>query len=675
MTAEFGQISLIAGCLVALAQAISCFVGASRRSGRLMRFGRLAAFAQFILFALALGALIYAYVASDFRLLNVALNSHTDKPLIYKISGVWGNHEGSMLLWLLILALYGALASWRGKKDEQEGLQARALGVQGLLGFGFALYELAVSNPFLVLDFALPNGRGLNPILQDPGLALHPPMLYLGYVGCSMPFSYAVASLLEGRRDSAWVTAARRSLRAAWTFLTLGVVMGALWAYTTLGWGGWWGWDPVENASLMPWLAATALTHVAFVAEKREIMRGWSVFLAILTFSLSLMGTFLVRSGSLSSVHSFATDPTRGICVLALLALTTGGALALFAWRAPRLAGAERGKPSFELLSRETMMLAASLALAVALGNVALGTLYPLAIEALELGKVTVGPPYFNAVFAPPMLAMAFIMGPGAMLAWGRGGAKDLFPKFRLASVAGVAVALAVWVIEGAQGFVTVIAMGLAAWLFAGCLVDAAERVQLGRIPFKESLRKIPQMSRTRVALLLAHGGFAVMIAGVAGTSAWSVDDVKRLQVGESAVMAGYRVTLKQVEKDLQGPNYRFTRGVFDLAREGGKHEDAFTLAPELRVYDAPPMMLAHAAIRLRFFSNFYLVLAGEGGEDGDDVAISGKGYVAHFYRHPLTPLIFAGGFMMAAGGIVSVTRRGGKKKKHREGTSTHAIT
>lgn len=677
MTAELGWIFLIAGCLAALAQSVCSFRGASSERAVFMRWGRAAAFAQAVLFAASLGALIFAYVDSDFRLLNVALNSHTDKPLLYKISGVWGNHEGSMLLWLLILAGFGAFSALRDK-DTPSGLQMRAVGTQGLLGFGFALYELAVSNPFLVFDQAPPNGRGLNPILQDPGLALHPPLLYLGYVGCSMPFSYAVASLLEGRKDSAWITASRRSLRAAWTFLTLGVVMGSLWAYTTLGWGGWWGWDPVENASLMPWLAATALLHIAFVAEKRGIMLGWAAFLAILTFSLSLMGTFLVRSGSLSSVHSFATDPTRGLCVLILLTFTTGGALALFALRASALAagqeeagegngkdtGPKAGNPAFDLLSRECMMLFASLALAVALGNVALGTLYPLAIEALQLGKVTVGPAYFNLMFAPPMLAMAAIMGPGAMLAWGRGGARDIFPKFRFASVVGVAVALVVWVIEGSQGLVTVLAMGLAAWLFAGCIVDAAERIQLGRVPAIESLRKIPHMSRTRAALLLAHGGLAVLIAGVAGTSAWSHEEVKRLQVGEAATMAGYRVALKQVERDMQGPNYLFTRGVIELTREGGKASRSLLLMPELRYYDAPPMVLAHAAISMRGLSNIYLVLAEDANNEERGSANKDRaGYIVHLHDHPLTPLIFAGGFMMAAGGAVSATRRSKKKR------------
>ncbi|MER2520452.1 MAG: heme lyase CcmF/NrfE family subunit [Bdellovibrionales bacterium] len=664
MTAGLGQIFLVVGCFAALTQAIVCFVGAGRHSDRLMRLGRRAAIAQVAGFSAAFAALIYAYIVSDFRLLNVALNSHTDKPLLYKISGVWGNHEGSMLLWLLILALFGAFTALRKAKDMPEELRARAIGVQGLLAFGFALYELAVSNPFLALDQAPPNGRGLNPILQDPGLALHPPLLYLGYVGCSMPFSFAVASLIEGRKDCAWVTASRRSLRAAWTFLTLGVVMGSLWAYTTLGWGGWWAWDPVENASLLPWLAATALLHIAFVAEKREIMKGLAVFLAILTFSLSLMGTFLVRSGALSSVHSFATDPTRGTFVLAVMALATGGALALFAWRAPMLTNSQ-DTPSFELLSRETMMLVACLALALALGNVALGTLYPLAIEAFQLGRVTVGPPYFNLVFVPPILAMAAIMGPGAMLAWGRGGAIILLPKFRFASVVGMFVALALWAIEGSQAFVTILAMGLAAWLFAGCLVDAAERIQLGKVHLVESLRKIPQMSRTRAALLLAHSGLAVMIVGVAGSAAWSTDEVKRLQTGETAVMAGYRVTLKSVGENLKGPNYSYTRGVFELTHEDGD-EPQLALAPELRFYDSPPMALAHAAIHTRWLTNLYLVLAAKNeGENSEGQNLSHKGYVVHLYRHPLTPLIFAGGFMMTAGGIVSSTRRGNKKKKH----------
>lgn len=663
MTAELGGLFLIAGCFAALAQAVCGYVGASRDHEPLMRLGRGAAYAQAFCLAAAFGALVYAYVVSDFRLLNVALNSHTDKPLLYKISGTWGNHEGSMLLWILILACFGACAAFRAK-EPPSGLRMRAVGTQGLLGFGFALYALLASNPFLVLDQAPPNGRGLNPILQDPGLAFHPPLLYLGYVGCSLPFSFAVASLIEGRTDSAWVTASRRSLRAAWTFLTLGVVTGALWAYSTLGWGGWWGWDPVENASLLPWLAATALLHVAFAAEKRGIMKRWAIFLAILAFSLALMGTFLVRSGSLSSVHSFATDPTRGFCVLLLLVLTTGGALALFAWRAPALA-AETGRPAFQFFSRESMLLFASLALAVALGNVALGTLYPLAIEALQLGKVTVGPPFFNRAFAPPILAMAAIMGPGAMLAWGRGGAVDVFPKFRFASVVGVGVALVVWVIEGSQGFVTVIAMGLAAWLLAGCVVDAADRIHLGRVPIAESLRHIPKISRTRVALLLAHGGMAVMIIGVAGAAAWSHEEVKRLRIGETTTMIGYRVTLKRVERDLQGSNYVFARGTFELARGKGGSPEPFTLIPEIRAYDAPPVALAHPAILMRGFSNLYLVLADEGTrEEGEPSDERRRGYIVHLHRHPLTPLIFAGGFMMAAGGIVSTTRFGGKRKR-----------
>src|SRR5215467_6734880 len=518
MIAELGHYALVLALALALVQASVPIWGAHTHDPALMAVGTSTALAQFAFVALSFAALTWCHVASDFSLITVFENSHSAKPLIYKITGVWGNHEGSMLLWVLILALFGALVAAFGA-NLPAALKATVLAVQAWIAAAFYLFILVTSNPFARIPNPPFEGRDLNPILQDPGLAIHPPLLYLGYVGFSITFSFAIAALIEGRIDAAWARWVRPWALVAWMFLTLGIAMGSFWAYYTLGWGGWWFWDPVENASLMPWLAGTALLHSAVVMEKRDALKVWTVLLAILAFSLSLVGTFLVRSGVLTSVHAFATDPTRGVFILAILLLFIGGSLALFAWRAPLL----KQGGLFAPISREGALVLNNLFLVSACATVFVGTLYPLALEALTGEKISVGAPFFNATFAPLFVLLLLAVPFGPLLAWKRG---DLLGVAqRLVGAAGIAViAVAViFAMEGGGPLLVPFAIGLAVYVMAGALTEIVERTGLLRVPFATAFARARGLPRSAWGATFAHFGLGITLLGIIGETQWSL--------------------------------------------------------------------------------------------------------------------------------------------------------
>ena len=652
MIAEIGHFALILALGVALLQASVPLVGARRNDPLLMGLAGPASAVQFLLVAVAFAALTYAYVVSDFSVLNVAQNSHTDKPMLYKISGVWGNHEGSLLLWIFILALFGMAVTLFGG-NLPPGLKSRALAVQAMVTVGFLLFILFTSNPFERLDPAPFNGQGLNPLLQDPGLAFHPPFLYLGYVGFSMAFSFAIAALIEGRVDAAWARWVRPWTLAAWVFLTCGIVLGSWWAYYELGWGGWWYWDPVENASFMPWLAGTALLHSAVVVEKRDALKSWTIFLAILAFGLSLLGTFLVRSGVITSVHAFATDPTRGVFILGLLVIAIGGSFTLFAIRAPQL----KTGGLFAPISREGALLLNNVLMATGAGTVLLGTLYPLFADALDLGKVSVGPPFFNSVFVPLMVPMVLAMAVGPLMSWKRSDLAGVLARLKIALVLSLAVAAATWVWQGGGTELWWAAggMGLAAWLFLGTLWEWAERIRLFRAPLGDSLRRAARLPRAAWGMTLTHAGLAVFIAGATASSAWKTESVQSQHVGQGVTVAGYTFTLKEV-KDVPGANYVATTGVFEVTRDG---KPFAVMTPAKRVYRQPPRPTTEAAIVGTFWGDVYAVI-------GDKDASGG--YVTRLYFNPLVPWMWVGALVMVVGGLTSLSDR-----RHRVGAPTRA--
>ncbi|KAA5605096.1 heme lyase CcmF/NrfE family subunit [Roseospira marina] len=646
MIPEIGHYALTLALCVAVVQAIVPMVGAQRGDLALMNLCRPASVALFLTIAVAFAALTHSYIVSDFSVANVYLNSHTDKPLLYKISGVWGNHEGSLLLWILILAVFSVAVSVFGR-NLPPALRARALAVQAMIVVGFLLFILFTSNPFERIDPAPLNGRGLNPLLQDPGLAFHPPMLYLGYVGFSMAFSFAIAALIEGRVDAAWARWVRPWTLLAWIFLTLGIALGSWWAYYELGWGGWWYWDPVENASFIPWLAGTALLHSAIVVEKRDTLKSWTILLAIVTFSLSLLGTFLVRSGVITSVHAFATDPTRGVFILVLLAVTVVGSFSLYAWRAPQM----KGGGVFAPISREGTLLLNNVLLSTAAATVLLGTLYPLFADALHLGKVSVGPPFFNAVFVPLMVPMLIVMALGPLLAWKRGDALGAAKRLWLALVAAAGVFAATYVAAGGQAthVGAAFGMGVGAWLLIGTLVEWAERVHLFRASPGVSLRRAVGLPRAAYGMTLAHIGTALLVMGVVGNTAWKTESIQVMSPGETLAMAGHIYRFEGADR-VDGPNYDAIRGHFTLLDGDG---DRITeLAPEKRRYTQPPQATTEAAIHTSGLHDYYAVI-------GDAATDHGAGaYVTRFYYEPFVPLLWYGALLMGVGGVVSLTDR-----------------
>ena len=648
MIPETGHYALILALFVAIVQAIVPLIGAARDDKPWMEVARTAAIAQFLLISISFGALTWAYVTSDFSVSNVFENSHTDKPMLYKISGVWGNHEGSMLLWVFILAIYGMALACFGR-NLPPALRARALAVQAMVSVGFLTFILFTSNPFIRLDPAPMNGRGLNPLLQDPGLAFHPPFLYLGYVGFSMAFSFAIAALIEGRVDAAWARWVRPWTLAAWCFLTLGIAMGSWWAYYTLGWGGWWYWDPTENASFMPWLAGTALLHSAIVVEKRDTLKAWTILLAIFAFSLSLLGTFIVRSGVVTSVHSFASYPARGTFILGLLVLVIGGSLVLFAMRSPSL----KSGGLFTPISREGSLLLNNVLMSTACGTVLLGTLFPMFAEVLDLGKVSVGPPFFNSVFIPLMVPMIATMALGPMLSWKRGDLGGALSRLKVAFALTLVALIATWLLAG--GSVKALeaggAMALAAWLLVGAVVEWAERVKLFRAPFKESLNRALHLPRAAYGMTITHAALAVVIAGITGSAFWTEEKIQVQHPGETISVAGYEMTLNGVEDGVPGPNYTASRASFTATKNGAFVAE---MKPEKRLYKMPPRPTTDAAIHTNFISDLYAVVGDPDGKGG---------YVTRLYHNSLVPWIFIGAVIMVFGGLVSLTDR-----RHRVG-------
>ena len=666
MTAEIGHFALLLALMIALAQAIVPLVGAQGRDPRLMALAQPAAFAQFGFVALAFGALTWAFVVSDFTVAAVVQNSHSAKPLLYKFAGVWGNHEGSMVLWVLILALFGALVAGLGR-NLPPSLKARVLAVQGMIGAAFLAFIVFTSNPFMRIFPPPADGSDLNPLLQDPGLAFHPPLLYVGYVGFSTVFSFAIAALIEGRVDAAWARWVRPWTLAAWCALTLGIALGSWWAYYELGWGGWWFWDPVENASFMPWLVGAALLHSAIVVEKRDALKSWTILLAILAFSLSLVGTFLVRSGVLTSVHAFAVDPARGVFILLILIIAIGGSLALYAVRAPTL----KGGGLFAPISREGALLLNNLLLATGTATVFLGTLYPLFLEAVGGAKVSVGPPFFNATFVPLMIPLIVAIAIGPLLAWKRGDLPGALGRLWAAAVAaGAMVLLALWLQGGPAG--ALLGIGLAAWLGMGALVELAERIKLFRLPFADSWRRAVNLPRAAWGMTIAHLGVAVLVAGVTAASSWQVERVILMRAGETIDIAGYTFLFRGTAR-ADGPNYLSRRGTFEVTRDG----DAITtLYPEKRFYPVQGMPTTEAAIRTNFMADLYAVL---GDPEGTDSARNGLpqfivesnpnvAWTVRLYWTPLVPWIWIGAVIMALGGVVSLSDR-----RHRVGAPSRA--
>ena len=635
MTAEAGQFALALALGLALLQASLPLYGAARDRPGLMELARHTALGQFLLVAFAFGALARAFIASDFSLAVVEANSHSLKPLLYRFSGTWGNHEGSLLLWMLILTLFGAAVAAFGG-GLRAAFRARVLAVQAMIGAGFLLFILLTSNPFQRLWPPPLDGSGLNPLLQDPGLAFHPPLLYFGYVGLSVAFSFAVAALLEGRVDRAWARWVRPWTLAAWAGLTAGIALGSWWAYYELGWGGFWFWDPVENASFMPWLAATALLHSAIAAERRQALRAWTVLLAIVAFSLSLLGAFLVRSGVLTSVHAFATDPERGVFILLLLAVATGGALLLYAWRAPALGG---GAP-FRPISREGALLLNNLVLATACATVLLGTLYPLFLDAFGGGKVSVGPPYFAATFVPLMAPALAAMAVGPMLPWKRA---DLGGALGRLWLAGLGAALAAGVALAHGEALAAFGLGAAVWIGLGALLDWAERIRLGRVGAGESWRRACALPRAAWGAGLAHLGVALLVAGITASQCFQSERILAMQPGERVEIAGHTLRFDGVER-IEGPNYVAERA--RLAIEGG---DRAPLLPERRFYPVERQHTTEAAIRTSWLADLYAVI----GEEDD----RGRRTV-RLYHNPLVPWIWIGAIVMALGALLSLSDR-----------------
>lgn len=640
MIVELGHYALVLALATSLLQALLPAFGAWRRDAALMESGTAAASASFVLVAIAFGSLTYAHVTSDFSVQTVWANSHSMMPLVYKFSGVWGNHEGSMLLWLLILVFFSALVALFGR-NLPASLKANVLAVQALIASAFALFILLTSNPFTRLIPAPGEGEDLNPVLQDIGLAIHPPLLYLGYVGFSVSFSFAVAALIEGRLDAAWARWVRPWTLVAWSFLTAGIAMGSYWAYYELGWGGWWFWDPVENASFMPWLAGTALLHSALVMEKREALKIWTVLLAILTFSLSLLGTFLVRSGVLTSVHAFATDPRRGIFILLILILFIGGALALFALRAARL----KAGGIFAPISREGALVLNNLILTTATATVLIGTLYPLALEALTGDKISVGAPFFNLTFGLLMLPLLFAVPFGPLLAWKRGDLMGAGQRLMAAAAIGLVLAAALAYAQGGGPILAAFGLALGFFMMAGALTDLALRANFGRVPARVALRRLTGLPRSVFGTALAHAGLGVTVIGIVGVSAFATEHIAEMKPGMALEAGGYQVVFDGV-KPGQGPNFTEERGHFTVRRAGVVVADVYSAK---RVYTARRMPTTEAGILTFGLSQLYVSL-------GDD--LPDGGIVVRLWWKPVILAIWGGAVLMMLGGAVSLSDR-----------------
>jgi cytochrome c-type biogenesis protein CcmF len=638
---EIGQYALMLALGLALIQATMPIVGARTNDVVLMNMASPLAVAHFIFVAIAFCALGECYVASDFSVLNVYENSNSAMPLIYRLTSIWGNHEGSMMLWVSILAFFGALVAVFGTNLPLT-LKANALAVQAWIAAAFHLFILTTSNPFLRIPDAPFEGRDLNPILQDPGLAFHPPMLYLGYVGFSIAFSFAIAALLEGRIDAAWARWVRPWVLGAWMCLTLGIAGGSYWAYYELGWGGFWFWDPVENASLMPWLAGTALLHSAVVMEKRAALKVWTILLAILTFSLSLIGTFLVRSGVLTSVHAFAVDPTRGIFILAILIVFIGGALALFAWRAPLL----KQGGLFAPISREGALVFNNLFLTSACATVFVGTLYPLALEALTGDKISVGPPFFNSTFGPLFIPLMLVMPFGPLLGWKRGDILSAAQRLLAAAMLSAVAIAAAFALEHGGPVLAPFGVGIAIFVMAGAVTDIVERTMILRIPFNAVLSRAIGMPRSVWGTAFAHFGIGAALLGVVSVTAWGSEHIAAIKQGDVIDISHYRLTFDGTF-DRPGPNYHDVVGHFTVRRASGEIIGA--LEPTRRTFPARNMATTEAALMTRGVSQLYVSL-------GDPDA-NGAVPVRLFFK-PNVLLIWGGAVIMFLGGALSLSDR-----------------
>ncbi len=633
MIPELGNFALILALALALVQGTLPLVGAAKRQPGFIALARPAAQGQFVFVAIAFGCLAWSFYSNDFSVLNVASNSNSLLPTPYRIAATWGSHEGSLLLWMLMLTFW-MLAVSVFSRSLPDDMVARILGVMGLIGVGFLSFMLFTSNPFERLLPAALDGRDLNPLLQDAGMIFHPPLLYMGYVGFSVVFSFAIAALLDGRLDATWARWSRPWATVAWIFLTLGVALGSFWAYYELGWGGWWFWDPVENASFMPWLIGTALIHSLAVTEKRGAFKSWTVLLAILAFSLSLLGTFLVRSGVLTSVHAFATDPKRGIFILCFLALVIGGSLALFAWRANKVAPGAR----FELLSRESMLLANSVLLLVACAAVLLGTLYPLFLDALGLGKISVGPPYFDAVFAPLMAPAILLAGIGPLLAWRKGDAAQLARRLRWAAIVTLLGALFLPLAFGRWAALTSFGLLLGFWIIAGALTALAVRYKLKT-----------KLTGAFLGMLLAHAGVGVFVLGVTLVKSYESERDVRLAPGEAVTLGGYTFRFEGV-REVAGPNYAATRAAIAVTRDGAP---VARLAPEKRIYHVQRNPMTEAAIDYGLTRHLYVSLGDAVGAEGENAA-----WTVRVHVKPFISWIWWGCVLMALGGLLAASDR-----------------
>ncbi|MBK5204899.1 MAG: heme lyase CcmF/NrfE family subunit [Polaromonas sp.] len=639
MIPEIGHFALILALSLALAQGIFPLLGAASGNPVWMRVAHTTAWGQFLFISIAFGSLIYAFISNDFSVLYVASNSNSSLPLQYRIAATWGGHEGSMLLWVLILAGW-TVAITLFSRHLAENFVARVLGVLGLVSAGFIAFLLFTSNPFLRLLPSPADGRSLNPLLQDIGMVLHPPMLYMGYVGFSVAFAFAIAALLSGKLDAAWARWSRPWTTLAWVFLTLGVALGSVWAYYELGWGGWWFWDPVENASFIPWLVGTALIHSLAVTENRGAFKGWTVLLAIFAFSLSLLGTFLVRSGVLTSVHAFATDPTRGTFVLIFLGIVVGGALLLYASRVHRIGLGG----SFDLVSRESMLLLNNVMLAVAAGSVLLGTLYPLVLDALGAGKISVGRPYFEAVFIPLMVPTMFLIGVGPMAHWKKVSLPKLATRLRWAFAVGVVSALLVPFAMGGWSMPVSFGILLAAWIVASSVASLMDRLRHS-YPSVGLIAGLRVNSRSYYGMLLAHIGVAVFIVGATLVKGYETDKDVRMSIGDSVEVGGYNFQLERLS-EVPGPNYMATRGELSVTRNG---HAVTKMYPEKRRYNDQENPMTEAAIDWGFVRDLYVALGAR---------LDPRTWTVRIYHKPFVELIWVGWLMMALGGLLAAFDR-----------------
>ena len=635
MIPEIGHFSLILALAIALMLGTLPLIGASRGIEGWIALARPAAQGMFVFVAIAFGCLAYSFVSNDFSVLYVTEHSNSALPLHYRIAAVWGGHEGSMVLWMLMLSGW-SLAVSLFSRNLPDDMVARVLAILGLVASGFLLFILLTSNPFLRMPPAM-DGRDLNPLLQDPGLVIHPPMLYMGYVGFSVAFAFAIAALISGKLDAAWARWSRPWTTVAWMFLTVGIALGSAWAYYELGWGGWWFWDPVENASFMPWLVGTALIHSLAVTEKRGSFKNWTVFLAILAFSLSLLGTFLVRSGVLTSVHAFATDPRRGAFILLLLVLVVGASFTLFAIRAPRVGLGGR----FSLLSRESFLLGNNVLLVAAAGTVLLGTLYPLVLDALDLGKISVGTPYYAIVFVPIMALLVFLMGVGPVARWRKAELADLVVRMRWPFVVSVTVAILLPWSLGHVTFYTSLGVLIAAWLITTIVAGLVRRIR--RV--HQTGGSLASLSRSYWGMNLAHFGVAAFIIGVTMVKSLEVEKDLRMEITDTASVGGYLFRFDGVVEE-PGPNYRATTGDFYVSKDG---REVARLHPQKRVYNVQTMPMTEAAIDTGLFRDLYVSM----GEP-----VGGTAWSVRIYYKPFIDWIWGGCFLMALGGFLAISDR-----------------